>query len=407
MGCLEKMCFRHAAVVIQMVMKSSNKLFGKTYILLTLVNLITAFGFSMIASIVSSYAVSLGAGLTMAGTLAGVFSLSALVIRPFSGMALDILNKRNVCVFSTIMICLSFFGYAFARNIPIMLFFRVLHGMSFGISSTASMALVSEHIPKERLGEGLGYFGLGQVISRICGPYIGIIIKERYGYQNLFMIISMLTVLAVLLLFSIRVEKTAYQGLKTIRSSMRLENLIVKNCMVYALVSGLFSLGNGITSSFLVLLGEERGITNIALFFSVNAVVLFILRFLVGKLIDKSRLTPIAVMSLSVTGMSMFMIGISGDITMVLAAAVLVAIGQGTGQLSLQSACIKKADAARIGAAASTYYIGADVGQGLGPIIGGKISDVYNYKTMFSFTAVLMLAGIVVLIIYQIYGKRR
>ncbi|HKM00151.1 MAG TPA: MFS transporter [Mobilitalea sp.] len=388
-------------------MNSNNKLFNGTYLLLTLVNLITAFGFSMIASIVSSYAVSLGAGLTLAGTLAGVFSLSALVIRPFSGMALDILNKRNMCIFSTIMICVSFVGYSFAQTIPVMLFFRVLHGMSFGISSTSTMALVSGYIPKERLGEGLGYFGLGQIISRICGPYIGIVIKDRLGYQKLFILISLLTILAVVLLFWVKVEKTVHQSIKKIGNAIRIENLIVKDCIVYALVAGLFSLVNGITSSFLVLLGEERGISNIALFFSVNAIVLLILRFMIGRLIDKFNLTPIVIMSLLITGLSMFMIGMSSGIIMILFAAALVAIGQGTGQLSLQSACIRRVDAAKVGVATSTYYIGADIGQGLGPIIGGKVSELYNYRMMFYLTSILMLGGIVVFIVYQIYDKKK
>lgn len=168
-----------------------------------------------------------------------------------------------------------------------------------------------------------------------------------------------------------------------------------------------FSLVNGVTSSFLILLGDERGINKIALFFSVNAIVLFILRFMVGRFIDKSRLTPIVIMSLILASTSMFMIGKSTGVSMILVAAVLVAIGQGTGQISLQSACIKRVDAARVGVATSTYYIGADIGQGLGPIIGGKISDLSSYKIMFYIIAILMLIGIMVFIPYQIYDKKR
>lgn len=388
-------------------MNSTNKLFNKTYLLLTLVNLITAFGFSMISSIVSSYAVSLGAGLAMAGTVAGIFSISALIMRPFSGMALDILNKRSLCIFATAMICISFFGYAFSKNITVMLFFRMLHGMSFGISSTASMALVSEYIPKERLGEGLGYFGLGQIISRICGPYVGILIKDRLGYQKLFFLISILTIFAILLLLLIKVNKTEHRKLKSLGSAIRLENMIVKDCIVYSLVSGLFSLINGVTASFMVLLGEERNISNIALFFSVSAIVLCILRFVVGRFIDRSSLTPVVICSLLLASVSMFMIGISTGIYMILAAAVIVAIGQGTGQLSLQSACIKKVDAIKIGVASSTYYLGADIGQGLGPIIGGRISEIFNYKIMFLLISILMLGGIVVFVTYQLYEKRK
>ncbi len=388
-------------------MNSSTKLLNRTYLLLTLVNLITAFGFSMIATIVSSYAVSLGAGLTLAGTLAGIFSISALIIRPFSGVALDILNKRNMCILSTLMICISFLGYAFAQNIPVMLFFRVLHGMSFGISSTAVLALVSEHIPKERLGEGLGYFGLGQIISRICGPYIGIVVKDRFGYQSLFLLISILTILAVILLFMGKDKSIESNNSKKKKLTIRLEQLIVKDCIVYALVSGLFSLVNGITGSFLVLLGEERGIVNIALFFSVNAIILFILRFTVGRIIDKSSLLPIVIISLSLTGVAMLIIGRSTGLGMILLASVLVALGQGTGQLSLQSACIKKVDAAKIGVATSTYYIGADIGQGLGPILGGQVLEIFNYGIMFDLIAILMVGGIGVFIVYQINDKKR
>ena len=49
-------------------------------------------------------------------------------------------------------------------------------------------------------------------------------------------------------------------------------------------------MGNGIVNSFLVLLGESSKIAQISLFFSVNAIVLFVLRLLVGKVIDRANL---------------------------------------------------------------------------------------------------------------------
>ncbi len=387
-------------------MKPRNKLFNRTYIILIVVNLITTFGFSMISSIVSSYAVFLGADLTMAGALAGVFSLSALGIRPITGVSLDILNKKNMCILSTIMICISFIGYSFVQNIPMLFLFRVIHGTAFGVSSASSMALVSEYIPKERLGEGLGYFGLGNVLSRISGPYVGILIRDKYGYRSLFLIISVFTVLAVILLLGVKVKKREYGSIKDVFSSIQPKNLLVKECIVYALIAGLFSLGNGITSSFLVLLGDERGIANIALFFSVNAAALLILRLTAGKLVDRANLTFIVIISLVSTSTAMFLIGGASSLPIILLAAVLVALGQGTGQLSLQAACIRKVDVTKIGVATSTYYIGADIGQGLGPIIGGRISDLLDYRMTFYATAIIMLIGILIFVPYQIYDKK-
>lgn len=384
-------------------MKKQTKSFGSTYKLLIIVNLVTAFGYSMIATIISSYAITMGAGLTLAGIMAGIFSLSALCIRPISGIAIDMLNKWNMCIFSTILICLSFLGYAIAPSVGTMLIVRVLHGIAFGINGTVSMVLVSECVPKERLGEGLGYFGVGQIIAQICGPNVGIAVKEEFGYQFLFVLISVLTLVATGLLLwakrNMQIEKI--EKPRKLKLDLKLNNLIAKECIVYALIAGLFSLGNGITGSFMVLLGEERGISNISWFFTTNALILLILRIMIGKLIDKSRFVLVVNISLIITAISMFMIGRAYGLVLILMAAVLKAIGQGGGQISLQSACIKKVDVTRVGIASSTYYIGADIGQGFGPIIGGRISEIFNYEIMFYAVVMLMLIGVIVFNFYH------
>ncbi len=387
--------------------KDNQRLFSLTYILLICINLLTALGYSMIATIISPYAVTLGAGLTLAGTLSGIFSLAALVIRPFSGMALDILDKRNICLLSTLLMGVSFAGYAIAPNIAVMLFFRILHGMAFGINGTAILVLISEALPEKRLGEGIGYFGLGQIIAQIIGPNAGIAIKGRFGYQSLFFLIAGLTLLSVgLLLLIKRGNSGTEKALKEKRPFSR-KNILAKECLVYALVGGLFSLGNGVTTSFLVLVGEERNISGIGIFFTVNAVVLLVMRLLMGRVIDRMGLGIIVNISLALTAVSMFFLGISQGLLLFLAAGVLKAAGQGGGQISLQSACIRRVEPARVGIATSTYFIGADIGQGLGPVLGGRISEAFSYRGMYLGTAILMLAGILVFNLYQGKNRRR
>lgn len=383
-------------------MKESKKLFNKNYVLLMLVSLITALGYSMIATLISSYAVELGAGLTAAGALAGIYSIAALVIRPFGGYATDWLDKRNMCLFSTLLIVAAMVGYALPFGIEAMFVVRILHGMAFGISGTANMALACEYVPSSRMAEGLGYFGLGQVLSQVCGPNLGIIVKERFGYQALFLIIAAMTMLAVVVLLFIHHEKEE-KAVKKERQKLSFQNLIAKECIVYALVAGVFSLGNGVASSFLVLLGEERKISGIALFFSVNALILFFLRLFVGKIADRNSLSMIVNISLITSAVSMVVIGYGNALWIILVAAALKAIGQGSGQISLQSACVKRVEPWRVGIATSTYYIGADIGQGLGPIIGGKISAVFNYKVMFCCVAGIILFAMVCFNIYQQY----
>ena len=383
-------------------MNRQSKLFSYPFMLLMVVSLLVAFGFSMVMTLISAYSVSVGANLTIAGMLGGIFSLTALVIRPISGVIADSKNRKTLCMISTLVISLAIIGYAYSFDVPSLLFFRVLHGAAFGISGTANMALVSEYIPEDRMAEGIGYFGMGHVLSQIIGPNIGIFIRDIWGYRPLFILIAVMTVSAVLLLALLPYKDTTKQNKQNKhKQTGLLSSLIAKESLVYALIGGVFSLGNGVINAFLVLIGDERQITHITLFFSVNAFVLLFLRLFIGRLIDRKGLSLVVNIALIASFAAMLMIGFASALPMVLAASVFKAFGQGGGQISLQSACIKRVDAARVGVATSTYYIGADIGQGLGPIIGGRIASQYSYSVMFSCVALVILVATVAFNLYQ------
>lgn len=381
----------------------SGKLFNHNYVFLSFSGLVVSFGYSMIAALIGSYGVSMGAGLTAAGALAGIYSLAALLVRPFSGFATDKFDKRGICIFSTVLICAAMVGYSLAPGIKTMFVVRILHGIAFGINGTANIAVLYDYVPKNRLAEGIGYYSLGNVISQVYGPGLGIEIRDRFGYKVLFFLIAVMTVFAVILLLLTDKRETIISG-KELHIS--LDKLIAIPCIVYALIGGLFSLENGIINSFILLLAEERGIDGISLFFTFNAAVLFLIRMSVGKIVDRHSLTIVVNISLITSIAAMVAVGGGKYLWIMLAAAVLKAVGQGSGQISLQTACMKKVDAASMGIATSTFYIGSDLGQGLGPIICGRISEQFGYETMFYCVAVLIFLALIGFNLYQRKGEQ-
>lgn len=376
-------------------------LWNKYYITLLFVGLITSLSSSMLYTIVSAYAVEIGSTLAVAGIVAGIFSISALVLRPFSGLISDRRNKKWVYAFALLVITLTSIGYAISTNIPAFMFFRILHGAAFGISSTVTISLLSEFIPRKRLAEGLGYFGVSQVISRIIGPTLGVNIATIFSYNVLFFIIAIFNFLAFLILWRLPYEYRAANGGK---ATIKINSLIAKEVIVYAAVGGVFSLGNGIVNSFLVLLGTERAISGISIFFAINALTLAIVRLFVGRQADKKSITLIVNISLLCSAISMLFLGFAYSLTFVIFAAILKALGLAGGQVSLQAECIRRVDEDRSGVAASTYYIGADIGNGIGPMLGGAISSMFNYKIMFITVSVFM--GLTA-IFFNIYQKNK
>lgn len=384
--------------------KRGKRLFTKNFFMLTASGLMVSFGYSMIAPLITPYGVFLGAGLTAAGALTGIFSIAALLVRPLSGYLADVFEKRNICILSTVLIMAAMAGYGLAVNAGGMFAVRVFHGIAFGIQGTVNIAVLYDYVPKERLAEGIGYYSLGQVVSQVCGPSLGIAIRDGCGYRPLFWVVTGLSVLAILFLLCTDPKKEGEKKSPRQQETGRkisLARLVALPCLVYALIGGLFSLENGVINSFLLLFAEEKGISGIALFFSVNAAVLFAIRMTVGKIVDRYDITAIVNLSLLTSAAAMALVGCGEALWVFLAAAVLKAVGQGTGQISLQTACMKKVDAARVGIATSTFYIGADLGQGLGPIICGEISARMGYRVMFYCVAVLMLAAMTGFNYYQ------
>ena len=383
--------------------QKKERLWNGNFIFLIIICFFNVLGFNLIYTMVVDYsAVNLHASLSTAGVISGIFSIAALAIRPFAGAASDFYNKKMICVISTGIIALTALGYALAPNIPSMFLVRILHGAAFGVSSTVNIALVTFCIPKSRVAEGLGYYGLGQILAQAVGPGMGAAIQESYGYRSLFLLIFILTAIATVALCFFRYQEPAKEEKgKTFLSALSPKNLIAVDVLMYAGIGSLFSFSNGMVNSFLKTFCESRGIPNYALFFTVSAFFLFFIRLSVGRIADRKGITGIVNFSLLASVVAMVFLGKSVSLLMLLVAAALKASGQGGGQVSLQAECMKKAGPARSGVAASTFYIGSDIGQGVGPAIGGVISSAYGCETAFFGTAVLLFVGFLIFNFYQ------
>ena len=378
--------------IIQRSPNGKGKLWSGEYIFLLGINLLLAISFYMIAPVLPKYAIQLGASLSLAGIIAGLFSITALVARPFGGLLADRINKKRILFIATSVLSFSAFGYCFSTTIPFLVGFRILHGIAFSISSTAVIALAVSFIPIERLGEGVGYFGLGQILSSAVGPNIGIWVGQKYGLPFTFGLSGVILLVSALLITLIHRETASDAILAASQRKKKLimGDLIAVELLPLALMGGVFSMTNGLVSSFLVLIGDARHIANIGLYFSINALCLLFVRPFAGRLSDKKGLALILIPALILTALESLLLANASVLWVVLIAAACKAFGQGSAQPSLQSACIKKLGPERSGVATSTFYIGADIGQGLGPMMGGAIAGAFGYQTMFYSSAAVL-----------------
>lgn len=371
-------------------------LWVKDYILIILVNLFTFLGFQMLMPTLPVYARNLGGSDATAGLVIGFFTLSALAIRPIAGYWLDLYGRRKVHMLGLAIFISCIFSYRFATSLVFLLAIRFMHGVGWGFTSTSASTVASDLIPRARMGEGMGYYGMATTVSMALAPAMGLFIISKYSFTTLFNFSTVLVALAILISFNI-----SYKPLEQKITKM---HLYEKKAMRPAVVMFFVTMTYGAVIAFLVLYAAEKGIENIGIFFTVYALSLAVFRPLSGRLTDIKGFDFVVIPGIILVGLAMLILSIASSLTGFLVAAVVYGAGFGTVQPSLQALAILLAPAERRGIANATFFSGFDLGIGLSSVMWGAISGITGYSLMYVLSVIPVALG---LLTYMITGKKK
>jgi len=378
--------------------KRDERLFTPRFVCLFIIHMLSSAGFYMTMPTLPKYAVSIGMTLTEAGVLTGIFSIAAIFARPFAGLVADRRGKKWVLFWITVVMAVSTVGYSITSSRLGLYAWRVAHGAAFAGSSTIQLALAATVVPRKRRGEGLGYMGMVQVLAMSFAPSLGLWCSERFGYNVMFLVAAALVGCAAAGLLALRFEETP---LAAQRRSVRPGDLFAAELVLFALMGSLFSMSNGITTSFLSMLSDERGIAGVGLFFTVSSVAVLVSKPFSGRLMDQRGIWFIMVPCLAFGAAAMFLVAGAWSLWPLLVAAALKGVAQSSGQSALQAECANRCDALRTGVAMSTCYLGNDLGQGLGNALGGAMSARLGYGTMFAIVGGIVLTGYIMMAVQR------
>lgn len=381
------------------------KLWNRSYILILIMSVFSASASQMVTPLISKYAISLGAPLTLAATVSSLMSIIALFLRPVSGLCSDRYNRKRIIFIANIITSLCLVGYSMTADVTSLMAIRIAHGVVFSFSGVASMAFNTSFMPRERLGEGLGWMALSNIISSAIGPNLGMWIVDNVGYAACFLTAAALCLGSTLILIFVpyQYSQPAVSGKK-----IDLSSLISLRIVPYACIMGLFSSGNALTSAYLALIGDERGLANIGLFFTAYSVTMVAVRPFAGKLLDKRGLKIIIYPSLVIASVGMVLLGAASSLWLVIVAGVLKAFGQGAGSPSVQASCIKLLGREKAGVVSSTCYIGQDLGHSITPALGSLVAMNFGYGAMFYvYAAVLLIGGSLIYFLKSRYDSKK
>lgn len=382
------------------------KLWTRDFFIICLSNFLIGFSFYLVGTSMPFYIVEqFKTDTTTTGLILASYITAALAVRPFSGYLVDRFPRKNVLLISLAFFILIFYGYMQAKILILFLLFRISHGFTWGITTTASSTLAIDVIPSKKRGEGVGFFGLTSTLAMSIGPMLGLFIYEHYPFEYNFY--AAITIGLIALLLILTVKPPVRPAVAT--QAITLDRFI----LVKAIPIGINLLGialcYGALFAFAAMYGKQLQVENTGMFFMMMAIGMTASRFFAGKIIDRGYIHQLVLGALGLLALSFIAFGMATSPVLFFATSFFIGIGYGVLSPAFQTLFVNMATPDKRGTANSTYFSFYDLGIGLGMVASGKIASLFDMGTIFICGGALCFAaiGYYLLVTKKLYEKNK
>lgn len=389
-------------------MTSNNKLWTSSFISACIGNFLLFFAFYLLVPIFPLYLIdNYAASKSLIGILLSSYTLAALLIRPFAGFVLDMVYRKPIYIAAFFIFVITFVGYPIANSIGMFLFFRILHGFSFGFVTTAGNSLIVDVIPSERRGEGLGFFGVANTIAMAVGPMTGLYLHDFYNYDVVFYVAIGAGLVGFIFASLIKAENKSSKTTQPVAW----DRFFLFKGFNAGFTLLLLGIPYGMIVTYIALYGREIGVSSgVGLFFTIMAIGLTISRFTSGKMVDRGKLVSVITWGTALCLLSFVMLAalkfIDNNFILLIAfyfVSLLMGIGYGLIFPAYNTLFVNLAPNNRRATASSTYMTSWDIGIGLGLVTGGWLADLQGGLAL-AYLAGGLIAGISLMFFAKIAG---
>ncbi len=342
---------------------------------------------------------------SLAGLASSIFVLGAVLIRPLAGKTINSIGQKKMLLISLILFLIASILYFQVNSLPMLFLNRLIHGVAFGVASTATGTISAGIIPNERRGEGTGYFAMSMNLAMAIGPFIGLLITQHFNSSLIFVVATVFSIIALLASMLVHVPKReGKQDQPEAKSGMKLSDFFEKTAIPISILVGIAGFTYSSVLSFLTSYAQEIDLVSAASFFFVMyAVFLLASRPFTGRWFDKYGENKVIYPSIFLFACGLLLVSQAHTGITLLIAGALFGMGFGTFQSSSQAVVQKKVAHHRMGLATSTYFTFYDFGIGVGPFILGFVIPLLGFRGLY--VAMTILALLCMVIYYFVHGR--
>jgi len=372
------------------------KLWNSNYIKVWLANFMIFFSFMLVTPLLPIYlSETFAADKHVIGVVLSGYTLTALLVRPFSGFIVDSYPRKQVLLICFFLMFIFFAGYLVAGSLLLFAIVRTLHGAPFGATTVANSTVAIDVLPSSRRAEGIGYYGLSNNIATAISPSVAIYLYQLTHNFDLIFTLSMIVAgIGLVINSTVKLEKRELIKDKKVIS---LDRFFLMKAWSQSLTMVCFAFSYGVLSTYIAIYGKEQlGITSgTGLFFLLMSLGLICSRLIGNKSLRNGKIVENASLGIVVSLVGYFIFAAVNNSFGYYSAAIIIGLGNGHMFPAFQTMFINLASHTQRGTANSSLLISWDVGVGLGILIGGIVVEYFGYGASFWVSAIINLLGVV------------
>lgn len=376
------------------------RLWNKNYLKVWSANFMLFFSFMLLTPLFPLYlSEAFGATRQEIGFVLSGYTITTLLIRPFSGYIVDNYSRKLVLLITYGCFALFFGGYLIAGSLLAFTVVRTLHGFPFGAATVSNSTVAIDVLPSSRRTEGIGFYGLSNNIATAIGPTVALMIYGVVGNFDLLFALSLLIALGGLAIDSTLKLK---QRPKVPRPKLSLDRFILSKGWSEGVAMICYAFSYGVLSTYIAIYGkEELGETEgTGFFFMLLAIGLILSRLTGSRSLRKGKIAQNASIGVVISLFGYLLFAAVHNIWAFYGAALIIGLGNGHMFPAFQNMFINLATNDQRGTANSTLLVSWDIGVGLGVLLGGVLAEHWGFHTAFWGAWIANAAGVAFFFLY-------
>lgn len=358
----------------------------------------------MIIPKLPAYLSGLG-GAEYKGLIISLFTITALISRPFSGKIADKVGRIPVMIIGTSFCFFISLMYPLISSVAGFLLLRLIHGFSTGFTPTGLTAYLSDIVPAHKRGEAMGLLGTAGTVGMSGGLAFGPLVANNFGLNAMFYTSSAFAVLSIAVVFGIKEtlaqhhrEGFSHRVFKIHKRDL-FEPRVLATCVVMLLTTYSYGAVFTVIPDFCTYVG----IKNEGLPFTFLTVASLSVRLIAGKASDHYGRRNVLILSTALAAIAMLFLGFGDSPSDLMIAMTLYGLAHGITSPTLFAWATDLSDENHKGRGISSLYIFMEMGIGVGAFISGLVfhNDPDNFFITFASCSMLAMLAFLYLIIFR------